>query len=93
MFQLIDEEFDGVGRAHGREDPAQHEDFLHIAFRRDEVFLAGTRFGDIDRRISPLVGDLAIKNKLGVTGAFEFFKDHFVHFRAGLDQRCRDNRQ
>src|SRR3546814_9128877 len=72
--------------------PTNHHIFRNFAF--DQEFLpAGSRITDVHRREDALVGDLAIKNDLGVAGALELLEDHFVHAAAGVDQRRRDDRE
>ena len=41
LLELVDEEFDRIGRAHGRQYPPQHEDFLQILLGHKQIFLAG----------------------------------------------------
>jgi hypothetical protein len=48
---------------------------------------------DVDRREHAAVGELAIEVDLGVARPLELLEDHFVHARAGVDQRGRDDGQ
>ena len=91
VAQLVEQEVDGVHRAHRIEDAAQHVHLLEHVRRREQLFLAGAGARDVDRREGALVGDLAVENEFGVTGALELFEDHFVHAAAGIDQRGRDD--
>ena len=63
-------------------------DFVH-----QQVFTTGAGATDIDRWVNTLFCNLAIQNQLHITCAFKFFVDHFVHFRAGINQRGGDNTQ
>jgi hypothetical protein len=56
-----------------------------------QLFLARAGARDVDRREGALVGHLAVQNELRVAGALELFENHFVHARAGIDQRSRDD--
>src|ERR1700723_2423511 len=53
-----------------------------------QLFFARARTLDIDSRKRSLVDQFAVENNFRVAGAFEFFKDHVVHARAGVDE-CR----
>jgi hypothetical protein len=80
LLELVDQELDGIHRAHGGEDTPQHEDLLQIALGRyQKLFLAGAGFEDVDRREHALVGNLAVKHDFAVAGALEFFEDDLVH--------------
>ena len=63
---------------------------MQLFFVHQQVFAAGAGATDIDRGVDALFSNLAIENQLHVTGAFKFFVDHFVHFRAGINQ-CGGN--
>src|SRR5690606_6469323 len=48
---------------------------------------------DVDGRVDPLLGRLAVQVQFHVTGALEFFVDHLVHLGAGIDQGGGDDGQ
>ena len=50
MLQLVEQEFHGIDRAHGRQDAAQDPHLGEHAFVDQQFFLACTRLGDIDGR-------------------------------------------
>src|SRR5437762_8445578 len=52
VAELVEQEVDRIHGAHRIEDPAQHVHFLEQLRIGDELFLAGTRARDIDRRKS-----------------------------------------
>jgi len=91
VAELVEQEVDRIHGAHRIEDPAQHVHLLQELRIGDQLFLAGAGARDVDRREGPLVRNLAVEDQFGVTGAFEFFEDHFVHSAAGIDQCGRDD--
>src|ERR1700710_1939162 len=91
VAELVEQEVDRVHGPHRIEYPAQHVHFLQELRIGDQLFLAGARARDVDRREGALVGNLAIENQFGIAGAFEFFENHFVHSAAGIDQRGGDD--
>ena len=66
---------------------------LRSSFGMQQFFLPGAALLDVDGREHAAIGQLAIEVDLHVAGALELFEDHFVHARAGVDQRGRDDRQ
>ena len=58
-----------------------------------ELFLAGARLVDVDRREDALVDQLAVEVDLAVAGALELFEDDVVHAAAGVDQGRGDDGQ
>ena len=66
---------------------------LRSSFGMQQLFLARAALLDVDRREHAAIGQLAIEVDLEVAGALELLEDHFVHARAGVDQRGRDDRQ
>ena len=79
----IDEALEGMSRV-----------ALTVAGRLGEqLFLARAGSRDVDRREGALVGHLAVEDEFGVTRALEFLENDFVHARAGVDQRGRDDRE
>src|SRR3989304_6205287 len=56
-----------------------------------QLFFARARRFDVDRRVDPSVGELAVESELHVAGALELLEDHFVHLRPGLHEgRAQD---
>ena len=55
-FQLLNQEFHSIGRAHRRENAAQDPHFRQGPCRHQELFLTRARFLDIDRRKRSFVG-------------------------------------
>ncbi len=93
LLELVDEELDGVGRAHGRENATKNKDLLQVLARNEKV-----SFRVPDLRMSMagkmrLSANLTVQNDFRVTGALEFFEDDFIHTATGIDERRRDNRQ
>src|ERR1700738_4301363 len=89
--QLVEQEVDRIHGAHRIEDAAQDVHLLELLRLREQFFLARTRTRDVDCREGALVGNLTIEDELGVARALELLEDHFVHARAGVDQRGRDD--
>ena len=80
-------------RRERRQHLAQHPHAVEIFLRDQQLFLAGAALLDVDRREDAAVGELAIEVDLEVAGALELLEDHFVHARAGVDQRGGDDGQ
>ncbi|EAQ02975.1 hypothetical protein OB2597_12563 [Pseudooceanicola batsensis HTCC2597] len=93
LFQLGDQEFDGIRRAHRVQDTPQDKGLLQIDLVDQKVLFPGARLEDVHRREDTLVRNLAVQDNLGVAGALELFEDHFVHPAARVDQSRRDDRQ
>ena len=66
--QLVEQELDGVDRAHRIEDAAQHIHLLELIRRHQELFLTRAGAGDVDGRERALIGNLAVEDQLRVTG-------------------------
>ena len=66
---------------------------MQFVLAGQQFFAAGAGAVDVDRRIDTLFGDDAVQVQLHVAGALEFFVDHIVHARAGVDQGRGDDRQ
>ena len=66
---------------------------LQLALGHQQLFLAGARLVDVDRREDALVHQLAVEMDLAVAGALELLEDDVVHAAAGVDQRGGDDRQ
>src|SRR5215218_4391047 len=75
---LLQQEVDRFGLGHVGEEGAQERDAVQL-FRREQQFLL-PRPGaiDVDRRIDPLLGDLAREHELHVPRALELLEDHLV---------------
>src|SRR6185503_8606962 len=82
--ELVEQELDGVGRPHRRQDAAQNVRLRQRALVEQELVLARARLQDVDRGIDTLVGHLAVENDFGVTRPLELFEDDFVHAAAGI---------
>src|SRR5262249_8974618 len=91
VAQLVQQEVDGVHRSHRIENTPQHIHFFEDGRIGKQLFLARTGTSDVNRRESPFVRHLAIKDQFGVTRALELFENHFVHSAAGVDQRSGDD--
>src|SRR5262249_30986469 len=89
--QLVEQELDGIDGAHRHQDAAQHPHLGQRGAIDQQLFLAGARLGDVDGREGALVGNLAVENDFGVTGALELLEDDLVHAAAGVDQRRGDD--
>ncbi|MDT4829617.1 hypothetical protein FQZ97_630420 [compost metagenome] len=66
---------------------AQHPDLLQQIRSDQQLFAAGARLVQVDRRVDALFGQAALEVDFGVAGALELFVDDFVHAAAGFDQR------
>jgi hypothetical protein len=93
ILHLVEQELHRVDRAHLHEDAAQHPHLGELVLVDQQLFLAGARLADVERREDALVRDLAVEDDFRVTGALELFEDDFVHAAAGIDQRGGDDRQ
>src|ERR1700712_3900054 len=93
LFQLVDQELDGSDFIHRMQQLAQNPHALQLVVGGQQLFAAGAGAVDVDGREHALFGDLAIQRQFHVAGAFEFFVDHFVHLRAGFNQRGSDDGQ
>ncbi|EAQ80991.1 hypothetical protein DSM3645_20507 [Blastopirellula marina DSM 3645] len=91
--QTRQQELHRVGRIHVIQDATQDADPF-VLFRIHQHFFTARAAGvDVHGRPNAAVDQLAVKHDLLIAGPFELFKDHVIHFAAGVDQRRRDNRQ
>src|SRR6478736_5247843 len=93
ITQFVEQKVDCVHRTHRVEDAAQDIHFLEDPSIGEQFFLTRSGPRDVDRREGALVGYLAVEDQFRVTGALEFFEDHFVHAAASIDQRRGDDGQ
>src|SRR4029079_14648569 len=75
VAQLIQQEVDGVHRSHRIEKTPQHIHFLEDGRIGKQLCVARTGTRDVNRRESPLVRNLAIKDQFRVTRALELFEN------------------
>ncbi len=54
-----------------------------------QFFLARSGAVDVDRRVDALLVHAPVEMDFHIAGALEFFVDHIVHSRAGVDERGR----
>ena len=92
LAQFPKQKLDRVHRAHGIENAPQHIGLFENVGRHQQLLLHA-RAGDIDRREHSLIRNLAIENNFRIAGSLEFFENHLVHARAGLNQRRGDDCQ
>ena len=59
----------------------------------EQLFFTRTALDQVDSGIDAAVGQAAIEDQLHIACSFEFFKDHLIHSRACIDQRCRNDGQ
>src|SRR5687768_16422878 len=85
VLHLVEQELHGVDRAHLHQDPAQHPHLGQSCLVDQQLFLAGTRLADVERREDALVADLTVEHDFAVSGALELLEDDFVHLRASID--------
>ena len=85
IAQLVEQEVDGIHRAHRVQNPPQNVHFLEDRRIGEELLLARAGPRDVDRRECALVGNLAVKDQFRVAGALELFEDHFIHSATGID--------
>src|SRR5688572_12514271 len=76
-----------------REHLPQHPHAVEIVLRNEQLLFARAALQDIDRRKHAAVGELAIEMDFKVAGPLELLEDDFVHPRARIDERRRDDRQ
>src|ERR1700723_4413843 len=88
LGQPLNEQLHGLNRRQRVQHLAEHPNPLQVFFWNQQLFFARARTLDIDSRKRSLVDQFAVENNFRVAGAFEFFKDHVVHARAGVDE-CR----
>ena len=75
------------------EDAAEYAD-PSIFFRIHQHFFATcTAAVDIDGGPDTFFDQFPIEHDFQVSSAFEFLKDHLIHFASGLDQGRGDDRQ
>src|SRR6516162_747957 len=60
--QLVQKELDGIYRPHRVENAAQHVHLLEDVGRNEQLFLAGARPSDVQRRERALIRDLAVED-------------------------------
>src|SRR5262245_36711203 len=60
VAQLVEQEIDGVHRAHRIQDAPQDVHLLELIGRDEQLLLAGAGARDVHRREGALVGDLAV---------------------------------
>ncbi len=72
---------------------AQNPDLGQFTVIGDELFLAGARPIDVDRREHPLLGDAPVEMDFAVARAFEFLVDHVVHLGTRVYQGRGQDRQ
>ena len=68
-------------------------DFLQDDRRKEFFLLARAALRDVHGREDAALEEAAIEDDLGVTRSLELLEDHFVHARAGVDQRGGDDGQ
>ena len=93
LGQSLNEQFHSLNWTQRVEYLAQHPDPGQVFFRNQQLLLTCAGALNIDGREGALVDQLAVENDFHVAGAFEFFKDHVIHARTGVNQGRRDNGQ
>src|ERR1700674_2080018 len=91
LSQALDQQLHGFDRGQRIQHLAQHPDALQILFGNQQLFLTRARALDINCRESPLIHQFAIQDDFRVACALEFFKDHVVHTRTGVDECSGDD--
>ena len=91
ILHLVEQEFHRIDSAHLHENAAQHPHLGQLVLLDLKLFLTRAGLANIERWEDPLVRNLAVEHNFGIACAFEFFKDHFIHPAAGINQRCRDD--
>ncbi len=93
VLHLADEELDRSELVHRVQDLAQHPHLLELIGLRQQLFLAGARAVDVDRREDALLGDAPVEMDFAVAGALELLVDHVVHLRARVDEGGGEDRE
>src|SRR5215210_8771320 len=93
LLELLNQELYLLGAVEGVEDAADLPDPLGLGRLHEQLFLARRGVLDVDGRVDPAVRQLAVEPQLHVARALELLEDDLVHPAAGLDQRCREDRE
>src|ERR1039458_6048254 len=91
LSQPLNEQLHSLNRRQRVQHLAQHPDPLQILFRNQQLLLTRAGALDINGRERPLIHQFAIQDDFRIARALEFFKDHVVHARPGVDQRGSDD--
>ena len=68
-----------------------------MSYSEEQLALRKTARDFARAHIAPIAGRLdeegefPVELQFHITGSFEFFEDHFVHFRSGVDQGSSKN--
>ena len=91
--QDINEEFHRINLTHRMDDFAQDPHFLQLFLSGEQLFFTGTGTVVVDSREDAFFSTLPPQVQFHVPGTCKLFIETFIHFRAGIDQSRRDNRQ
>src|SRR6202050_2590029 len=84
LVHLVDEEFNRLDRVELGQQFAQNPDAIERGAGQQQLFLAGRRALDIDRREDALFEQAPVECNLLIGGALELFENNFVHSAAGI---------
>src|SRR5437899_515702 len=93
FLKLVEDQLHGFDWRHAGERAAQNDDFIVFVGMVEQFLFACAGTFDVNRRENAAVHERAIEVHFHVTGAFELFKNDFIHSGAGIHQRGCNNRK
>src|SRR5438445_6906145 len=90
---LAEEELHRVDHVEGVQQLTQDPDAVELLVVHEQLLLARAGAVDVEAGEDALLHQLAVEHDLGVARPLELLEDHFVHARAGVDQRGADDGQ
>src|SRR5258706_671662 len=91
--ESLEQELHRLNLVRARERAAQLVDLRELLRGVKLCLFSRSRLLDHDRGKDPALEEIAVEQDLGIAGAFELLKNHFVHARACVDQCRRDDRE
>ena len=91
LLEFAEQQFHRLDRRHARERAAEQDDAVVFVGMVEQFLFARAGALDVDRGENAAVHQRAVKMDFHVAGAFELFKDDFVHARSGVHERGRDD--
>ena len=73
-----------LNRIHAVKEIAENPDLVEHRLFKQQVFATGAGGQNIDRGEYPAIRQFTVELQLHVTGSFELFEDHVIHFGTGI---------
>src|SRR6516162_258976 len=91
FFEFVEDQFHCFDRGNACQRATENDNFVVFIRVIEEFLFAGAGALDIDRGENASVHQGTVEVDFHVAGAFELFKDDFIHARAGIDERGRND--